>query len=110
MISALPDPVYSRDFDRPRIREEIMSDREKKRYSQQQSPIVAIGDGLWKPEYERRMKAEGEKRNEESWLRLSMWLEFEKMKGVEHVDYGASIRRWPDSGACAKPPNAQGPF
>jgi hypothetical protein len=39
------------------------------------------------------MKAEGEKRNEESWLRLSMWAEFEKMKGVEHVDYGVSIRR-----------------
>lgn len=39
------------------------------------------------------MKAEGEKRNEESWLRLSMWVEFEKMKGVEHVDYGVSIRR-----------------
>jgi hypothetical protein len=63
MISALPDPVYSRDFDRLRIREEIMSDREKKRYSQQQSPIVAIGDELWKPEYERRI--EGEERKEE---------------------------------------------
>jgi hypothetical protein len=79
VISVLPDPVYSRDLDGPWIRDEITSDREKRRCSQQQLPIVAAGDGLWKPEYECRMKAEGEKRNGESWLRLSMWVGFEKM-------------------------------
>jgi hypothetical protein len=66
MISALPDPVYVRDFNRPWIRDGRTSDREKRRYSQQQWPIVAAGDGVWKPEYERRMKMEGEKRNGES--------------------------------------------
>ena len=61
MFSVPLDPVYSGDFDRPRIRAEITSDREEKRYSQQQWPIVAIGDRLWKPEYECRVKAEGRK-------------------------------------------------
>jgi len=55
--------LYSGDFDRPWIRDEITSDREEKRYSQQQLPIVAAGGGLWRPEYKRRVKAEVEKRN-----------------------------------------------
>jgi hypothetical protein len=79
MISALPDPVYSRDFDKaPDSRGDNERQGEKGAYSQQ-SPIVAIGDGLWKPEYERRMKAEGEKE--------------ERGIVIEVVDVGLSSRK-----------------
>ena len=48
---------------------------------------------------------EDEKRNEESWLRLSMWVEFEKMKGVENRRLRSFYSKVAGLlGTCAKPP------
>jgi hypothetical protein len=41
-MSAVPGPVYLREFESPKIREEITSDWGKMRYSQQQSATLEV--------------------------------------------------------------------